>query len=199
VRSLHRQLRTKNRQMLAMTKKMNSVFTPDQIAALSRTSNRSCIWGIETIQRALKLRFSCGTGRYKTLLDLNQPLLSLRTLRRRLENVHFESDTLTEVFSFLESKVDAMSPTERTCCLTLDEMKITPTRDYDRISDSFIGYVTLPEKEEKAEHAHVFMLGGLITRWKQTVPYCFTGVSVNGDLFHDIILEIVYTVNMAVL
>jgi hypothetical protein len=85
-----------------------------------------------------------------------------------------------------------MSPTERTCCLTLDEMKITPTLDYDRISDSFIGHVTLPEKEEKAEHALVFMLGGLTTRWKQTVAYFFTGASVKGDLFHDIILEIVY-------
>jgi hypothetical protein len=34
------------------------------------------------------------------------------------------------------------------------------------------------------------MLGGVNTRWKQVVAYYFTGNSVNGQIFADIIKEI---------
>jgi hypothetical protein len=50
---------------------------------------------------------------------------------------------------------------------------------------------TLPENEGDATHVLVFMLGGISTRWKQTVSYYFTGDSVRGNVYEQIIVEIV--------
>ena len=40
-------------------------------------------------------------------------------------------------------------------------------------------------------HALVFMLGGVTTRWKQTVAYYFTGNSTNSRLIKDIVTKII--------
>ena len=40
-------------------------------------------------------------------------------------------------------------------------------------------------------HSLVFMLGGIPTRWEQTVAYYNTGSSVDGSVFADIVLEII--------
>ncbi|CAI6353805.1 unnamed protein product [Macrosiphum euphorbiae] len=37
----------------------------------------------------------------------------------------------------------------------------------------------------------VLMLGGISTRWKKTVAYFFTGKSVNGNVYHDIVVDII--------
>lgn len=42
-----------------------------------------------------------------------------------------------------------------------------------------------------ATHALVIMLGGITTRWKQTVAYFFTGNSVDGRVYRDILFQIV--------
>jgi len=57
-------------------------------------------------------------------------------------------------------------------------MFLTEGINYDVASKSFIGNVTLPEHEGIANHGLVFMLGGISSRWKQTVAYYFTSDSV---------------------
>ncbi|XP_064472593.1 uncharacterized protein LOC135387192 [Ornithodoros turicata] len=52
---------------------LSSVFNEDQLASLSRSSNRGSKWSEETIKKALQLHFSCGSyERYEYL----QPLYS---------------------------------------------------------------------------------------------------------------------------
>ena len=89
---LRSRLRAKRRQLKKVVKEntvlhsnIKHVFSDDQIEALSRTSSRGYEWSSETIQRALQLRFSCGSRGYDALLKQGYPLPSLRTLRRRLE------------------------------------------------------------------------------------------------------------------
>ena len=84
-----------------------------------------------------------------------------------------------------------MSVHERECCLTLDEMSITAGAEFDTRTGRFIGDVTLPDHSGIATHSLVFMLGGITTRWKQTVAYYFTGNSTDGSVFAPIVLSII--------
>jgi hypothetical protein len=84
-----------------------------------------------------------------------------------------------------------MNVHERECCLTLDEMSITAGIDFDNRTGNFIGDVTLPGHTGVATHSLVFMLGGITTRWKQTVAYYFTPNATDGSVFAPIVLEII--------
>lgn len=165
----------------------------DQVEALRR-STRFKKWSNATITKALKLRFACGSTGYEELIKQHLPLPSLRTLRRRLENVHFEPGILYEVFEFLKIKVGHFKdPHEGDCVITVDEMAITPSKVYDPALKVYLGNVNLASHstEELANHALVIMLGGITRRWKQTVAYYFTGSSVNGRVYKDILYEII--------
>ena len=152
---------------------------------------RGHIWSNATIQRALQLRFACSTRGYESLLSQGYPLPAMRTLSRRTEHIKFESGILFEVFQMLRLKVASMSPHDRFCSLTIDEMSITPGEKYDQRSDSIIGGVTLPQHEGNATKALVVMLGGVSTRWKQTCGYWFTSNSCDGKVFYDLISEVI--------
>ena len=159
--------------------------------ALGTNSTRGSRWSGQTVKKSVQFLFACGSTGYAALLDQHYLLPSLRTLRRSLQNIHFESGVLLEVFEFLRVEVKSMVPEEKNCCLTLDEMSIKPTIDFDVKSGCFIGNVNLPDHEGIATHVLVFMLGGLTTRWKQTVAYFFTGNATDGSAFVDIVLNIV--------
>ena len=83
-----------------------------------------------------------------------------------------------------------MKKEERLCCLTLDEMSLTPKVEYDITSGNLVGNVTLPQLYGERDHALGFILG-ITSRWKQTVAYHVTSGSTDGSVFKDIILEIV--------
>lgn len=169
-------------------------FHRDQIEALRRPSTRFRKWSNTTVTKALRLRFACGTTGYEELIKHHMPLPSLRTLRRRLENVHFEPGILHEVFEFLSIKVGNFKDThERDCVITVDEMAITPAKIYDPALKVYLGNVNLAghSSEKVANHALVIMLGGITRRWKQTVAYYFTGSSVDGRVYKDILYEII--------
>lgn len=72
-------------------------------------------------------------------------------------------------------KVSSFNVYEKDCVLALDEMFITEGYSYDVASKTFVGKVTLPQHSGTATHGLVFMLGGISSRWKQTVAYYFTG------------------------
>lgn len=55
-----------------------------------------------------------------------------------------------------------MDEKDRLCCLTLDEMEIKRSVEYDASSKQVLGDVTLPGSSGEANHALVFMLGGMV-------------------------------------
>ena len=91
----------------------------------------------------------------------------------------------------MKTKVNAIKIHEKDCVLILDELSITESIDYDTSTSSYYGFVILPEHYGQANHALVFMLGGISTRWKQTVAYYYTGSSVNGGVLKNIVLSII--------
>ncbi|KAK9670798.1 Transposase protein [Popillia japonica] len=102
VRSLKRKQRVKQ----TGYKLLRKVFGEDQILALNRKSTKFMKWSNTTVQNALKLKFSCGNNGYQELLRQNMPLPSLRTLRRRMQHLKFDSGILHEVFNFFRIKVN---------------------------------------------------------------------------------------------
>lgn len=163
----------------------------DEVRYLQRGTMRGASWSKNTIKKALKIRFSCGAAGYGVLQDLGYPLPSKRTLRWRTEDIHFESGVLHEVFEMLRIKSSTMQPNDRLCGLTMDEMALKPSFDYDLKSDSFIGNVTLPNHSGRATKALVFQICGITARWKQTVAYFYTSGSVDGSVIGPIVKDIV--------
>lgn len=173
---------------------LQQLFNKDQIVALEKRqrkcSTKFMKWSNVTITNSLKLKFSCGGNGYEELIKEGYPLPSIRTLQRRLQNLKFDCGILNEVFDFLKIKVESFEAHEMDCVLVLDEMAITPGNTYDSSLNKYYGNVTLPDHSGIATHVLVFMLGGVNTRWKQIVAYYFTGDSVNGAAFNDIIKKI---------
>lgn len=54
-----------------------------------------------------------------------------------------------------------MNTKDRLRCLTLDEMEMTSSVQYNDSSKSVLGNVTLPGRTGQANHALVVMLGGM--------------------------------------
>ncbi len=194
IESLERELRSVKEQLKTEKEKKcpcSKLFRSDQLRflAIGTVKGRGYSWSEETIRMSLKLRFSCGASGYDDLLKHGFPLPALRTLQKRTEHIQFESGVLTEVFDMLEQKALTLNEQERWCSLTMDEMSIRKSIDYDVKSDSFMGYVTLPGHDGEASKALCVQLGGLATRWKQTVAYHFTGNSVNGKMLGPILKE----------
>lgn len=65
----------------------------------------------------------------------------------------------------------------------IDEIKLTPSLVYDSSSGTILGRPTIPLADESlpddclATHGLVLMLGGLSSRWKQTIAFHLTGNS----------------------
>ncbi|XP_049267586.1 uncharacterized protein LOC125756720 [Rhipicephalus sanguineus] len=85
----------------------------------------------------------------------------------------------------------------------MDEMEISQGFGHDPPLDCLFGGTTLPESNAQvANHALVFMIGGLNTRWKQVIAYHFTGRSVNGALLKDLVfhlIELCFNISLRVL
>lgn len=139
-----RKIRKLSKAKVALQSNLTKFLNFDQQKAATKTSTRGCKWSSSTLKKSLQLHFACGHTGYNVLLSHNYPLPSLRTLRRSLENFRFNTGILSEVFTYLTIKVSAMSPQERECCMTLDEMSITAGVQYDNRNDNFLGGVTLP-------------------------------------------------------
>lgn len=139
---------------------LNTFLTENQISSLKHKNKKGFQWSNDSITNALKIKFTCRTSGYEELLNLNYPLPSLRTLRRKLENIKFHSGILDEIFTMMKLKIANMNDYEKHCVLVLDEMFITEGITYDVGTKTFIGDVTLPQHQGMATHGLVFMLGG---------------------------------------
>ena len=97
-----------------------------------------------TVKKVLQLRFTCGSTGYEQLLQQHFPLPSLCTLRRKMHGVVFEPGELDEVFNLLQRKVQQWKSQECECYLTLDEMAITPSVEFDQsnvtVGGGYYGY-----------------------------------------------------------
>ena len=113
---------TKNQNSLI--KACSKILNADQLKILTGEYKRMPVWSNKTIEKALRFQFTCGRTGYEELLH-HMPLPSLRTLRRRLQSVKFNSGILEEIFEFLKLKVACFkNDLDKHCMLVLDEMSV---------------------------------------------------------------------------
>lgn len=65
-----------------LVQNIEKVFNANQLARLGRKSGRGVRWSSETMEKARQLRATCGVKGYMMLRAQNQPLPSLRCLRK---------------------------------------------------------------------------------------------------------------------
>lgn len=119
---------------------LKQLFNDDQIRALMRPSSRGHMWSNDTIKKALRLKYACGSSGYEELLKQKYPLPCERTLQRKLENIQFQEGICDDIFKLLEDKVTQFKDVrERDCSLVLDEMSIVPGQQFDPSTQSYYG------------------------------------------------------------
>lgn len=128
--------------------KYKHIFNDDQIEALCK--NKCARWSTNSIQKALRLKLSCGSSGYKELQKQNIPLPSERTLRRKMENIDFEPGISNHAFDILREQVLRFTDDrDKDCMLAIDEMSIIAGQQIDTATNSHIGLSTLPDKSGK--------------------------------------------------
>jgi len=87
-----RKLKEENQIYDKLKIRLREIFNEDQIKALTNQGIGCRGWSDETIRRAMRLRFTCGSVGYQEILDQNVPLPSERTLQRKMNTAEFNKD-----------------------------------------------------------------------------------------------------------
>jgi len=87
-----RKLKEENQIYDKLKIRLREIFNEDQIKALTNQGMSCRGWSDETIKRAMRLRFTCGSIGYQEILDQNVPLPSEQTLQRKMNSVEFNKD-----------------------------------------------------------------------------------------------------------
>ncbi|XP_055630556.1 uncharacterized protein LOC129771167 isoform X2 [Toxorhynchites rutilus septentrionalis] len=169
-------------------------FRPDQISKVTGKVKQVKEWSNETITEGLRMRFACGAG-YEQLLKLPYVALpSVRTLVRRIQEIHFDSGFLHEVLDILKLKVAMMSSKELDCGIVLDEMSLDEANKFCPNNQKHFGMTTMPPSDKLATHGLVFMIVGMHSRWKQVISYEFVGNTIPGSLLKEAVDRIIINV-----
>ena len=146
-------------------------------AAQLRNSTRHCRqkgrrWTYSDKVMALSL-YHQGPRAYKFCQSVFA-LPSVPSLRRWLSGIEIRPGFSATVFDMLASRVAEMTPRDRLCIVTFDEMSLRSSLTYNISTDSIEGVEDFGSKGKTARianHALVFMARGLTARWKQPVGY----------------------------
>ena len=190
---------------------VREIYNEDQIKKMcNRNSNIN--YDLKTIQDSIQLYLAVGNSGYEFLRSKKHPYPHATTLRRHMAEISFEPGVLDDFFRFLKLKAEKMSPEEKKCCLSIDEMSLQPKYELDTSTKKRIGGITVPQSSKGlfrkgsklskfanenenvpllANHALSFMLCGTKARWKQLVAYHFTLDSFDANTVQFIIEDII--------
>jgi len=130
----------------------------------------------------------------KWIWRINSPrntVPNLRILRRKLQNFKFESGILNKIFELLQHKKQYFQKETDLECGFVFDMRITPMECYATSTGSYVGKVILPKWKRYCISIMVFMLVGIVNRWKYVVGYHFTGSSCKSTSVQQIIFQII--------
>ena len=105
------------------------------------------------------------------------------------------------VFDVLKEKFSTETENDRMVVLSVDEISIKSSLDYDRNRDLVDGFedydnIRLPRV---ADHALVFMIQGLSKRWKQPLCYFLTNGGASGQMMGKLVEECIVKLREATL
>lgn len=120
-------------------------------------------------------------------------LPSKKTLNALLEGVPFRTGINKNIFETLSERAKGMEPCDRACVLVFDEMSIREHLSYDPSTDRIVGVEDCGESgrtENVANQAMVFIVCGILKKWKQPVSFYFSKDGISANVLVDLIREV---------
>lgn len=147
-------------------------------------------WGESDKATALTL-FHSSPKAYRILKSIFV-LPSVSTLRRSMRQVSIYPGFNAHILDALKLQVSSMAESSSLCAIVLDEMSIKENVSYNKERDEVEGFEdfgTGGRTKYIANHATVFMVRGLVDKWKQAVGYFLTSGTMDSDMMHTLLLE----------
>jgi hypothetical protein len=124
-----------------------------------------------------------------------QTLLSLpsrQILQSALGTVHFMAVVNAYVFDTLKHSLQKMGGKDCYCCIMFDEMSIRQNLSFNQklCIEHFENHRSLGRTYNTANHALVFMVRGLHSKWKQPVAYYFSCESTKAKMIVQFLREV---------
>ncbi|XP_047027534.1 uncharacterized protein LOC124641571 isoform X2 [Helicoverpa zea] len=108
-----------------------------------------------------------------------------KTIQGVLQNLTLQPGINPVMMKQLKKRVLKMPKRHKFCTIIFDEMAIAPSLKYDVKNDEIIGFVNDGHKKtaEFADHVLVFMVRGVVKKYKQPIAYSFcAGSTKTSDL-----------------
>ena len=149
---------------------------------MHQSKTAQCRYAITDKMMALSIFYQSRKA-YKVLSKLFA-LLSKQTLQRSMQNTHVMPGFTDAIFNALKLKVGTMNEKDRCVALVFDEMVLKSSLVYNHGLDKVEGFEDLGDFGSShfvADHALVFMVWGLFSKWKQPLAYFLTASTVKPD------------------
>ena len=119
-------------------------------------------------------------------------LPSISTLRTIVARVNINPGFSSNILEALRLKTQNLPPCNKLVSLVLDEMVIKEGVSYDKHNDALEGLVhTIERGEELANHALVFMVRGLLLKWKSPIGYFLSNGPMKATVMKQLMLQAV--------
>ena len=128
------------------------------------------------------------------MLKKTLALPGISTLKSYLKRVDIKPGFHVNIFDALRCKAEHMSTHSKLCAKLFDEMSIKERVSYDVSNDNVCGledFGTGGRTRYVANHAGVFMVRGLVDKWKQPVGYFLTSGPMCSDRLQSTLLTCV--------
>uniref|UniRef100_A0A182HYC2 Transposase n=1 Tax=Anopheles arabiensis TaxID=7173 RepID=A0A182HYC2_ANOAR len=159
-----------------MKKKLSKTLSGNQIDLILKRKKR-VRWTKKELGAALTLRYF-GKRPYMYMTDdMHFPLPARATIQRYIKSINIKQGILADVLNLMESYAKTLTPRDRECVISFDEMKVTHILEYDVGADEVLG---------PHNYLQVVMARGIFNKWKQPI---FIGF--DQKMTKDIILSLI--------
>lgn len=113
-----------------------------------------------------------------------------KTLNCLLSGIPFGTGINGEIFATLASAISELEDCDKMCILLFDEMSIREHLSYNSSLDLIVGvedFGTHGRTTRYANQVMVFMVSGLLKKWKQPVAYYFSSGGIHSEMLVDLI------------
>ena len=142
--------------------------------------------------KSLSLTFlHSGPKAYRIMRNIFR-MPTIKTLKNSLKHLQVYPGFNENFLCAFQHKVEAMTEQSKVCALVVDEMSIKECTTYDSRRDEIEGledFGSAGRSRFVANHATVFMVRGLSTKWKQPLAYFLSSGPVNAVMLKTLTLQ----------
>ena len=157
---------------------------------MSKVKNKGQRWAPKDKALALSLLHS-SPKTYKLLQRIFK-LPSVKTLSRCMQTIDVKPGFNKNILEALKQKVASMAEVSKMCVICIGEMVINESLSYNVQTDSLKGFEDfgpLGKTKYIANHAIVFMVRGLVQKWKQPVSSFLSSGPMTGSTMKELLFE----------